>query len=234
MHGRIVKTFAGKVARLLFADCCVLCGAGGSDGWFCVRCTALLPRNDGACRRCAKPLALPTELRLCAGCQTAPPAFAASRAALRYEFPVDSALKSIKFNRRLYLVPAFSSLLLQELEQHFSDTDALLPVPLHHWRQAGRGFNQARELCRPLARATGLPLLRNVKRVRATRPQSGLEARERRRNLRQAFAVHGALDCRRPLIVDDIMTTGETCDQLARLLLRHGASSVRVLVVARA
>jgi len=234
MSGRIFTALAGKAARLLFPDRCVLCCAGGIDGWFCNRCADLLPRNGCACRRCAQPLEFATEMLLCAGCLTAPPAFAASRAALKYEFPVDSALKSLKFNRRLYLVPAFSSLLLHELECHFADTDALLPVPLHRRRQAARGFNQAQELCRPLARATGLPLLRNVHRVRATRPQSGLDARARRRNLSHAFAVRGALCCRRPLIVDDIMTTGETCNQLAQLLLRNGASSVGVLVVARA
>ncbi|MGH8166727.1 MAG: ComF family protein, partial [Woeseiaceae bacterium] len=78
------------------------------------------------------------------------------------------------------------------------------------------------------------PLLRNVRRVRRTRPQSGLDRAARRRNVKEAFAVRGPLHCRRPLIVDDVMTTGETCRQLARELLEAGAVSVGVLTVARA
>lgn len=171
---------------------------------------------------------------LCAACQGRRPAFASCCAPLRYEFPVDSALKSLKFRRQLVYAAAFSSLLSAELETRFADTDALLPVPLHRLRQAARGFNQAQELCRPLQKATGLPLLCNVRRVRATLPQSGLDANKRRQNLRHAFAVNGQLHARRPLIVDDVMTTGQTCDELARLLLQSGASEVRVLVVARA
>ncbi|MEX2125924.1 MAG: phosphoribosyltransferase family protein [Woeseia sp.] len=118
--------------------------------------------------------------------------------------------------------------------QHFQDADALLPVPLHHWRHSLRGFNQAVELCKPLSRETGLPLLRSAKRIRRTRPQTGLDAAARRRNVKDAFAVTGKLNCRHPLIVDDVMTTGETCRQLAHALLDAGAVTVGVLTVARA
>lgn len=117
---------------------------------------------------------------------------------------------------------------------HLRHADALLPVPLHPWRHAARGFNQALELARPLARRSGLPLLTITRRVRRTRPQTGLTAAERRRNLRGAFSVTRRLPCRHPLIVDDVMTTGETCSQLARVLLAAGAEDVSVLTAARA
>jgi ComF family protein len=97
-----------------------------------------------------------------------------------------------------------------------------------------RGFNQATELCRPLHRATGLPILTQAVRVRATSAQTGLHAAERKRNLENAFAVSGKLQCRHPLIVDDVITTGETCSQLAMSLMEAGAESVSVLTVARA
>jgi ComF family protein len=147
---------------------------------------------------------------------------------------VDSALKSLKFRRQLAYGPVFSAALLRVFEEECRSADALAPVPLHRWRYLRRGFNQAVELCRPLARATGLPLLRNLLRVTATAPQSGLKARERRQNLAGAFRVTGELACKHPLIVDDVMTTGETCRALSLCLLTAGAETVSVLVVARA
>ena len=169
----------------------------------------------------------------CADCQANPPPFSMARAPFRYAFPVDSAIKALKFNGKLYHAPALASYLSRELQQMRQDIDALVPVPLHRWRHARRGFNQAIELCKPVSRSSGLPILRNVRRVRSTMPQSGLDAKERRRNLRGAFAVVGRLRCRYPLIVDDVVTTGATSRQLALKLLAHGAESVAVLSVAR-
>jgi ComF family protein len=212
----------------------VFCG-GEAPGLFCINCRWDLPRVPNPCGRCYQPVPGPVAVGLdCAACQTSPPPFYLARAAQLYAFPVDAALKSFKFGHALYYVPAFAELLFAEFLHSFQSADALVPVPLHHWRYATRGFNQAVELCRPLGRATGLPIVRNVKRVRRTRPQTGLDAGARRRNLRGAFAVSGRLRCRHPLIVDDVMTTGETCQQLARVLLDAGALTAGVLTVARA
>jgi ComF family protein len=125
-------------------------------------------------------------------------------------------------------------LLLPILQREFPDCDALLPVPLYRWRQARRGFNQAFEICRPLARATGLRIVSDIQRIRATRYQSGLSAAERGKNLRDAFALPDLLTCRHPLVVDDVITTGATVAQLTRTLLKAGAETVNVLAVARA
>jgi ComF family protein len=144
------------------------------------------------------------------------------------------AIKSLKFRRNLYYLPVFSELLLPEIQRHLSDADALVPVPLYRWRQAFRGFNQAFELAQLISRRSGLPVANNVMRIRATKTQSGLTADERKRNLQDAFNVTGKLICRRPIIIDDVMTTGETCDQLARALLLAGAERVYVLTIARA
>ena len=172
--------------------------------------------------------------RECRDCARKPPPFLAARAALTYAFPVDAALKALKFRRQLHYVPAFAGLLEPLLVQSFSTADALVPVPLHRWRHATRGFNQARELCRPLARRSGLPILGTAQRIRHTRPQAGLDAAARRRNLENAFVIRGRLGCRHPLIVDDVMTTGETCRHLAHALLEAGSETVSVLTVARA
>jgi ComF family protein len=151
-----------------------------------------------------------------------------------YEFPVDAAIKALKFRRKLFYVPAFADILAQAMCTMPGDVDALVPVPLHWRRQAIRGFNQASELAYAASRKTGLPVLRNVVRHRATPYQSGLAAAHRQRNLQAAFAVRGAIRARHVLIVDDVITTGVTCRQLALILLEAGAREVSVLAIARA
>jgi ComF family protein len=223
------------LARILSPPRCVYCNADVRHGYCCARCNRLLPRVISSCERCAGPLpASGNGTPLCGECQVSPPPFDRTRAVFEYAFPVDAALKSLKFRSRLFFAPAFSAALLHAIDEDFPDADALVPVPLHRWRYASRGFNQARDLCRPLARSSGLPMLRNVHRVRPTATQTGLNAPQRRRNLSGAFRVRGRLRSVRPLIVDDVMTTGETCRQLAITLLEAGAGSVGVLVVARA
>ncbi len=170
----------------------------------------------------------------CASCQERPPPFVSTVAPLLYEFPVDAGLKALKFRRRLQYAPAFAELLIATMPRLDADVDALLPVPLHWRRQAFRGFNQATELAKPLARHCGLPILKGVTRRRATPFQSALDAKERSKNLAQAFTVRKRVTSRHVLIVDDVVTTGATTRQLAATLIARGAEKVSVLAVARA
>ncbi len=112
--------------------------------------------------------------------------------------------------------------------------DGIVPVPLHPARLAERGFNQAQELARPLARGGGLRLLDDVcRRTVATPPQAGLTAQQRYRNLEGAFAVTVELAGEHLAVVDDVLTTGSTVAALSRELLRAGAASVEAWAVAR-
>lgn len=229
-----LEQLAGILRRHTAAPC-VLCGQLAGSGGICGRCRKLLPWNDVFCNCCGQAMHSAQAARVsCQQCQARRPAFASARAPLIYDFPVDAVLKAIKFKRQLWYVPALAALLMQFLERDFREADALVPVPLHRLRQMRRGFNQALELCRPLHRRSGLPILTQAVRVRATAAQTGLNAAERRRNMMGAFAVRGKLKCRHPLIIDDVMTTGETCSQLAIELKNSGAVSVGVLTVARA
>lgn len=155
-------------------------------------------------------------------------------AAVAYAFPVDVAIKAMKFQRRLFYAPAFAELLCTAARALPDDIDAVLPVPLHWRRRWFRGFNQAVEIARPVAKCLGVPLVGNVRRKRATPFQSGLSARERARNLRSAFVVRGLLPFRHVLIIDDVITTGTTVRQLARVMRRAGVKKVSALAVARA
>jgi len=216
---------------------CTFCGTrtGGAGERICSGCADDLPWIAEACSRCGAPLAvvLPAGVH-CARCQARPPLFTATVAPLRYEFPVDAGLKALKFGRRLYYAVAFAELLAGHMHRLPASVDALLPVPLHRRRQALRGFNQARELSRPLARRFDLPIADVARRRRATSYQSGLSASERRKNLRHAFTAKGACRYRHIAIVDDVITTGETAHHLATALLENGVREVSVLAVARA
>lgn len=183
------------------------------------------------------------ERHVCAGCcadlpwgasPPPPPPCTAIVAPLAYEFPLDAAIKALKFKRRLWYGPALAQLVCHSLDELPGEIDAVLPVPLHWRRQWWRGFNQAQEIARPVARRLGVPVLGGVRRVRATRPQSGLQGGERERNVRDAFVAFGPCRAQHVLVVDDVMTTGATLGQVARTVLGAGAARVSALVVARA
>lgn len=153
---------------------------------------------------------------------------------LHYSFPVDVAIKALKFNRKLFYAPAFSEVLCQAALMLPDDIDAVLPVPLHWRRKAYRGFNQATEIAKPVAKRLGVALLHGVHRRKATPFQSGLTAKDRAQNLKHAFRVQKTLTCRHVLIVDDVITTGATLGAVAKTLLANGVRRVSALTVARA
>lgn len=155
-------------------------------------------------------------------------------APLAYAFPIDAAIKALKFKRKLFYAPGFSELLCDATRELPADIDAVLPVPLHWRRRWFRGFNQAVEIGGPVARHLGVPLVTKVRRRRATPYQSGLSARERARNLQSAFVVRGSLKYHHVLIIDDVITSGTTMRQAARVLKKAGVDKVSALAIARA
>ena len=226
---------AGSLGRLLGAAVlpqdCLLCGAPAAESLLCHACTTTLPRlPDALCPVCA----LPTPgAGICGACQTRKPYFDATTAAFRYAFPVDRLVQSLKYQHRLALAPWFAAAMLARSlppGRH----DLLLALPLAPRRMAERGFNQALEIARPLARALGLTLELDlcVRRIEAV-PQASLPWRARQRNVRGIFEVQREVAGKSVLVVDDVMTTGASLNELARTLKKHGAARVDNWVVAR-
>jgi len=233
----LLRRAGSRIENAIVPNACVFCGSRRQTDQvpICNDCYTDLPWIGQRCGRCSRPVAttLPYGVS-CAACQLDPPLFTAVITPLLYTFPVDAAIKSMKFKRRLHYVPAFTEILVASLSEVPDDVDALLPVPLHWHRQMRRGFNQAAELSKPIAQKLGVPTLRCVLRVRPTPYQSGLDARARQRNLRSAFAARGDITASHVLIIDDVITTGETCRQLVRVLIGAGVEKVSVLAIARA
>ncbi len=230
----IVKGITGlakNLAASVLAQDCLLCAAPGNDDTLCPPCSAKLPRLGGErCPICALPT--PGSL-ICGACLKQPPHFDATQAVFRYEFPIDRLIQSLKYTRRLTSAEFFGRALAQIPRSN--RPDLILPVPLSAERLAQRGFNQALEIARPLARALDMSLsIGHVHRNRDTPPQSQLAWKDRKKNIRHAFECKIDLSGKAVLVIDDVMTTGATLDELARTLKACGATHVENRVLARA
>ncbi|MDF3036844.1 MAG: ComF family protein, partial [Paucimonas sp.] len=218
---------------------CALCGNCGR-GAVCETCRMLyLKLEVRRCRCCAIAMADETAMQ-CGGCLKSPPAFDTTIAVTDYAPPLDEIVLALKFKAQLALAPVVSNLLLDATLCRAEDElpQLLCAVPLSAARLAERGFNQALEIAKPLSNAIGVPLeARLLLRVRETGAQSLLSPDERRRNVRGAFAVSpslfGRIHDRHVGVVDDVMTTGETLNEVAATLKRFGARRVTNFIFAR-
>jgi len=230
-------TSAGnRLLNRLFPPRCRLCGAAShTPRPLCRPCAAELPWLQRGCPQCAYPLVDAGPPGRCGRCQRQPPAFDVTEALFHYRPPVDYLVKRLKFSGELALGPLLGELLAARIGRRTEPLpQQLIPVPLHPVRQRERGFNQATELAHSLGRHLRIPLARHLcRRRRNTGAQSLLPLSARRLNLRDAFAVRGQCAAH-VAIVDDVMTTGHTVNELARVLRRAGAVRIEVWVIARA
>lgn len=172
---------------------------------------------------------------VCGQCQHDPPAFEITIAPLAYRPPLDRLIHEFKYRRRMQYARLLGELFLREVGPRITVApDVIIPVPLHRSRLRHRGFNQSVELARPIARRIGARIDRGtVVRTRDTRPQAGLPIKQRRQNIRDAFATRGPVCYQHVAIVDDVMTSGHTVSQLARCLKCAGVEHIQVWVLAR-
>lgn len=215
---------------------CLLCDGEAQQANICEPCFRGLPGNLEPCPRCALPLAAQAG-GPCASCTARPPAWHSAHAPLSYQYPVDTLVQLLKFKRQVAAGPPLArAMACVPPPVHPAHRPWLIPVPLHPGRYLLRGFNQATELALHVHRSTGLPLAsRWLRRYRRTTAQSGLSARQRRKNLRGAFRWHGpGLSGGHIILVDDVMTTGSTLSECTHVLYKAGAGRVSVWVAARA
>jgi len=215
---------------------CVLCGLPSTSICICPKCKADLPCTGPHCYQCGLPLGSALDT-ICGACITNTPAFTRTVCALQYQFPADRLVQSFKFNRQLAAGRVLSHLMCEYVAaNNLNRPDMLIPVPLHNLRMIKRGFNQACELGSYVSNILDIPLLTSaLRRHRNTRAQSGLNRKQRRKNVRGAFYWHGPTQpgCHIALI-DDVMTTGTTVTECARVLKKAGAKRVDIWVAARA
>ncbi len=233
----MVNRCLGHIQQWLWPSLCMLCGdRGPKDRDLCAGCFRDLPFLLGGCARCAAPLAGETIPGLvCGQCLRHPPVFQRAVGVFHYSSPIDYLIHQLKFRGSLTAARLLGQLMAARLAQSPGPLPQLLiPVPLHRHRLRERGYNQAVELARPIARALCIPMATCCIRARHTAAQSALLPAERRRNVRGAFQVASSPAAKHVAIIDDVMTTGHTVGELARILRGNGVEHVQVWACARA
>jgi len=220
---------------------CLGCGEVVEDsGTLCGSCwSGLTMLGPPFCSCCGFPFpyAAPEET-LCAACARVPPLFDRARAVFRYDDASRGLVLGFKHADETHAAVAFGRWLARAGTKLTADADLIAPVPLHRWRLLSRRYNQSALLAQALARVAGPQLAVDLLVRRRHTPRQGrLSPLARRRNVRGAFAVRPrwkqAVEGRRVLLVDDVLTTGATVEECARVLRRQGAAGVDVLTLAR-
>ncbi|TVQ28109.1 MAG: ComF family protein [Wenzhouxiangella sp.] len=221
---------------MLYPPVCLVCGLAGRD-WVdcCAGCESELRPTGAHCASCGLETARPVDR--CGRCLARPPHFDAAFPGFAWHGEVERLVHRFKFNHDLAAGRVLAALLARRLMLMGAPRpDLMVPVPLHYRRRLVRGYNQSEMLCRDLsAHLNGLPWLAALRRRRPTHAQSGLPAARRRGNVRSAFTLRQLPSGTRHIaLIDDVMTTGATLDECARVLKAAGVKRVDVWVVARA
>jgi ComF family protein len=218
---------------------CVLCGAPGHEKLdLCKECSQELPWLEHACPQCAQiypPYQM--EQQLCGSCLKNPPPYDKTFAAFSYQKPLDYLISGLKFHSQLVYARLLGELLLKHLNQHYHPKkrpQIIIPIPLHKTRLRKRGFNQAVELARPIAKAWRIPIsLHDCQRIRATPAQTELPAKQRRKNVKNAFEIRENFHIEHVTLLDDVITTGSTVQELSLQLRHQGVKKIDVWCCAR-
>ncbi len=249
---KLAHTLGTAATALLYPRQCALCRhplpveeAPGAADALCAACAEyLLPLDPPFCAQCAEPLAGASDGSevLCEACSDpAAPRWHLSGAvcALRASRAAWELVHAFKYGREAHLAPLLGRHFTRVLaDPRFRSRrfDAIIPVPLHRVREQERGFNQAELLADLLAHEAGVPLVNALKRVRPTGTQTHLSRAGRQKNLRGAFQLRRRVpvEGRNFLLIDDVLTTGSTLDECARLLKAAGAGEVWAATLVRA
>lgn len=238
------ETLSRLALDVFFPRVCEGCGrpCGEETGYLCWDCLAQAPYvRRPFCERCGDPVDGRVDSAfVCHACAKHEPFFDRARSAVRFRGVMQTALRRFKYRHAGWLLPDWIALLdaLRAADDtgDYRNLDAVTCVPMHPWRQAWRGYNQAALLAERMARHLRLPFRgRLLRRTRWTRSQTRLTASQRAANVSGAFRASRPREAngKRILLIDDVMTTGATVNECARVLKKAGARHVAVLTVAR-
>ena len=228
----------GILRQAIFKQHCLLCASSDANNQaICVACLADLPWSpQTSCPQCG----LASNGMVCGSCLNSQPDFDATKAVFLYTYPVDAMMLRYKYGNMLNLGDTFGEFLAEKivLENHFKNIDLIIPMPMHPQRLKERGFNQALEIAKVLTKNCKEKLDYNrVERQTLTPPQASLPLKARVKNIKGAFKVNAnkldKLQDKRIAIIDDVMTTGASLNELAKTLKEAGAGHVACWVVAR-
>ena len=220
------------VLDALYPSRCFLCSKPAKSG-ICPACLSGLDRIDSPCPRCGISYSGAGQ---CGSCQVKTPRYELTVAPFRYSPPLSGLVHQLKYHRKITCARILAKLLVNEIAQSPEPRPQLLvPVPLHWSRLLWRGFNQSVEIARHLSKDLQIPVDRTLaRRIRKTSAQATLPIRQRKRNVKDCFDLRRPLHLRSIALVDDVITSGETVNQLAATLKQPGATLIQVWAPLRA
>ena len=229
---RVIKNIFSELFNIIFPHACILCSQKTHrEIDLCQACEGDLGVIENPCRNCGK--SLPKDTTICGQCLKQSPYFDKTIAALSYEIPTTKLITVLKFHHRLINAKILGTLLSKKLSSA-EKPDVIIPVPLHKKRLRKRGFNQSIEIAKPISKKLGIPIdCFSCQRIRHTEPQALIKAKHRRKNVRNAFQVNPNFKAHHVAIIDDVLTTGNTVNELARALKKAGVEKVSVWSAAR-
>ena len=233
----MINNWLKIIHNTLYPRTCLLCAAPGQEAFdLCRDCHRALPFNRIACPICGIDLPSAQASAPCGKCVVKKPNYDRTLALFRYREPLRYLIRSLKFHSNFASARLLGELMTDHvINLQIEPPELIIPVPLHRKRLWQRGFNQSLEIARPISRAIEVPIAQaRCFRTLDTRPQFELQANERHRNIKNAFEVRGRITERRIVIFDDVVTTGATVNEIARVLRKKGAEFIEIWTIARA
>ena len=226
-----------RLTSYIFPPCCILCGDKGFNNLdLCMPCYQELPRHFPRCYCCGDSFETADNLpTLCLKCLESPPAFDETFAPFIHHTTIRYLIINLKFNKHYPSARLLGNLMSEHLQKTAERPDCIIPVPLHKKRYRERGYNQSIEIATIIAKRLALQLdVQSCYRLKDTTHQVGLSAEQRRENIKDAFGVHSSFNASHVAIVDDVMTTGSTLNELAQALKKAGCQRIQLWVCAKA
>lgn len=219
--------------NLRLPSICILCNQFHKNALaVCFKCIELIQHLGPTCQQCSYPI-FDTSYALCGQCVLKPPCFDRVIVAYPFEEPLRSLLHDFKYHEGLYLASFLCELMLRAWFAQSNMTQCLIPVPMHPKKLRVRGYNQAAVLTKRLAEKLGCPYdLTSCKKIINTRPQAQLDSEERQKNLQGSFSID-PLPFEHVTVIDDLLTTGSTANELAKALKKSGVKRVDIWCCAR-
>ncbi len=221
-----------EVKQLFFSGACFFCLAKTECAW-CKDCEQDFIRETQRCPICAR---YSLHHHICGSCLNQQPSFANTETLFSYQYPANHLIKAFKFNNRPELARRFADKLAKRIMEKGSVLpEIIIPVPLHRKRQRERGYNQSLEFAQQLGRRLGLKVNSSLcSRIINTNPQSTLPMKIRRKNVKGAFSLNSDQIPKHIALVDDVITTGSTINELSKLFKKAGCQRIDIWTIARA
>lgn len=223
-----------KISSWLFNGECAVCGLASRRTLdLCEYCENRLPRIAHSCHCCGQQLSSDNTLTICGNCLVKPKKYDRLYSLFQYSEPINHLITAIKFSSQLHYARLLGTLFIHKITSDWYENQPLpnciIPVPLHPTRLQERGFNQSLEIARPISKGLKIPLLSHAcYRIKATKAQSELPAKKRYDNVKNAFSIKNVLEKKHIAILDDVVTTSHTVNELSHILKLNGAEKIDI------